>query len=223
MMIVYTRVTDGGVSIIVPSLRCLAAMCNGGGATCDGDPWETPERGFLAKQIERRVRIDGQDPDAARRFVLARAFGGCTTAEALELMRLTERYIIIQRAAEVWDEWLGPADRWFRNAWQRSQNGGPIWIDLEQARGMQAAHIRVAYHDHKKRAENDDLDSRLMGRLTNGPGIEELEAAMWGARIAAARSPEELRAVWPEWLPLCRPKAAMTPASISSFMKGTHH
>ena len=67
-------------------------------------------------------------------FVMAMQFGGCTDAEAYEIMR--DRFCAhLGSGIELWDTTDVPKDRWFREAWVRSHNGGPIDISLTKARG----------------------------------------------------------------------------------------
>lgn len=177
--IVYTR-HDGGVSICVPTLNCIRWMGCGG-------YWGNPRRGFLDTQVERHV-ADGIDPDAAWRFVSAMQFGGCTTAEALEIIRNRD---CAHRgtAIELWDVEDIPADRWFRNAWVRSHNGGPISIDLKSAKQIQFARIRHAINAENKR-RSEDLE-RFDRRLE--PDYHKIRNQIMGARDEM-----EVRSVWPK-------------------------
>lgn len=177
--IVYTR-HDGGVSICVPALNCIRWMGCGG-------YWGNPRRGFLDTQVERQVG-DGIDPDAAWRFVRAMQFGGSTTAEALEIIR--DRDCAHRGTAiELWDADDVPVDRWFRNAWVRSHNGGPISIDLKSAKKIQFARMRHAIDaENKRRSEDLERFDRALD-----PDFHKLRN-----QIMSARDEMEVRSVWPK-------------------------
>jgi hypothetical protein len=76
--IVFTR-HDGEVAVCAPSLTAMAYMTGGGGR------WDGFPRGFLDRQIAKQSEECGERH--AHRFVMAMQFGGCTDAEAYELMR----------------------------------------------------------------------------------------------------------------------------------------
>lgn len=125
--IVYTR-PDNKVSICAPSLTALAYMTGGGGrwdSTIKCDRW------FLARQVAKQAEECGEW--AASKFVHAMQFGGCTTNEAYRIMR--DRFCAhLGTGCELWDvEYLLRLDRKYRNAWRRSHNGGPIYIDEFEA------------------------------------------------------------------------------------------
>lgn len=94
-------------------------------------------------------------------------------------------------AFEVWNACDVPANRWFRDAWVRSHNGGPINIDIRKARRIQFAKIKAAAAGEEKRRQAD-LD--LFDRPVDLP---------WGTlrdRIHAAEEISDLRRIWPEGL-----------------------
>src|SRR4030095_606004 len=166
MHIVYTR-PDGGVNICHPAEECVLAMSRGG-------YWSEHPRGFLDIQIERQIEA-GHHPDAARRFARALHYGGCTTAEALEIIRDRD-CSHLGTGHELWDNL--PQDRWFRNAWRHSHNGGPISISMKAAR-------RIHYRKLTETAE------RVKASLNLGA---------WKDRIRKAETPEKLRLIWPKGL-----------------------
>lgn len=179
--IVYTR-HDGGVTICCPSANAIAWMANGG-------RWAHMPHGFAETQIERQIAA-GHGADAVRRFVRAMTDGGCTTAEALAIIRDRD-CAHLGTAIELWDVDDVPRDRWFRNAWTRSHNGGPISIHLERARLIQWQRARYAVErENKRRADDMEL-------------FAEPLAVDWQAikaRIMAARDEIDLRRVWPDGL-----------------------
>lgn len=173
--IVYTR-HDGGVSIVCPSANCMRWMSTGG-------RWGHVTRGWLDAQIERQIAA-GHNPNAARRFTRALLLGGCTQAEALAIIRDRD-CVHLGSAHELWDANDVPRDRWFRDAWRRSHNGGPILIDMPKARRIQWRRIKTAVEMHNR--------PRLaLGRKPHVPLWGEL-----GNAIRHARDEEELRRVWP--------------------------
>lgn len=167
MRIVYTRV-DGGVSVCIPDPNCLRIMTGGG----KGEP----VRGWCETQIERRI-AEGRNPDGAARFVRAVAFGGLTTAEALAAIRDCDA-LHLGSGHELWTPDELP-DRWFRDAWRRSGNGGPIRIDLDAARPIQWRQLR----QRAREATQDDYipDQTDWGRVR--------------AEIHRARDVDDLRRV----------------------------
>jgi hypothetical protein len=175
--IVYTRKSDGGVSVCAPSLTALAFMTAGGGR------WDGFPPGFIDRQIAAQAQDDVGE-DAARRFIVAMQFGGCSTPEAYAIMR--DRFCAhLGIACELWDTSGVPLDRWFRNAWRRSHNGGPILIDMGKARRIQLDKITGAVRIHNRaRVE--------LGRKPSVPLWGEL-----GSAIRHARDEQELRRVWP--------------------------
>mgnify|MGYP001571673366 FL=1 len=78
-------------------------------------------------------------------------------------------------------------DRWFRNAWTRSANGGPVGVDLRLARPLQWQHARQAVAaENQKRAESFEAIRPVV------VDWEQIRSA-----IRHARDEEELRRVWP--------------------------
>ena len=139
--IVFTR-PDGGVSICCPSARMFRWMQCGG-------MWADRPRGFKETQIERQIEA-GIHPNAARRYADAVTFGGCSTPEAWTIIRDRDCGHL-GTAHELWDVEDIPTDRWFRDAWVRSHNGGPINVSLPRARGIQFRRIRSAVDIENKR------------------------------------------------------------------------
>jgi hypothetical protein len=166
-LIVYTR-PDGGVSVCAPSLTALRYMTNGGGRW---DDILLADREFLDRQIDAQA-ANGVGERAARRFVHAMQFGGCTEAEAYEIMR--DRYCAPHGSAFELVDGVSH-DRWFRNAWRRSHNGGPIGIDMVVARKIQLAKL-----------QNFSQQRHL-----------DLRWPRWRQLVRAADTPERLKQIWP--------------------------
>jgi hypothetical protein len=183
--LVYTRKRDGGVTINTPSPECIRWMSCGGF-------WRGMGRGFVEAQIERQIAA-GRDPDAARRFANAMAFGGCSTQEALAILR--DRDCAHKGTGiELWDLADVPTDRWFRDAWRRSHNGGPIDIDLEKARRVQARRIDAALKREQKRRSEF-----WTAHIEKVPALD-VDLGRVGDAILAARDVDALRRVWPREL-----------------------
>jgi hypothetical protein len=126
----------------------------------------------------------------AHRSAIAMQFGGCTDAEACELMR--DRLCAhLGSGIELWDMADVPTDRWFRDAWVRSHNGGPIGISLERARPVQFRRIKAAAaRENQRRA----VDLAWFDRPL------EIDLLGIAARIRKTDDEAELRRVWPEAL-----------------------
>jgi hypothetical protein len=162
-VIIYTD-PGGTVTICHLPKEVLAAMQNGG--FCD------QSQSFMDEQIERQIAA-GLPEFAVRRYVKAAAFGGLTEAEAFEVLRDRDC------ANGTAHERVKPSDlpdRWFRYAWQRSHNGGPIVIDMKKAKRIQMNHL-------KRFAEVKRLD---------------LQWARWRERVRRAETPLALKHVWPD-------------------------
>lgn len=177
--IIYTR-HDGGVSVCYPVLDLFRVMQCGG-------HWDDMPRGFVDTQIERQI-ADGIAPDHAARYARALAFGGCTEAEAWEIIRDRDcaRHGTLHELIDVADL----PDRWFRDAWRRSSNGGPPSVDLEKARPVHWRRICDAVAIENKRRDLDLF----------GPPPIRLNKATFARHIRAARDEDELRRIWPEGL-----------------------
>jgi hypothetical protein len=179
--ILYTK-HGGGVAVCRPNPWCLRAMANGG-------RWADQPRGFVDVQIERQIAA-GHHPDAASRFAKALAFGGLTEREALEVIK--DRDCGHLGTAH---ELIDPAElpsRWFRNAWVRSHNGGPVSVCAEKEKPIQWGRILAAYHaENKRRAE----------ALEELPEVK-IDFGSVRAAIKRASDEAELSRVWPE--PLAR-------------------
>lgn len=174
--IIYTRF-DGGVDICAPSQTALRFMTNGGGR------WPFFDRGFYARQIDT-LRKDGINERNARRFINAMQYGGCTDAEAYEIMR--DRFCVhLGTGCELWDTANVSRDRWFRNAWVRSHNGGPINIDLVKARSIQQSKIEEALRSINK------------PRIELGFDAVKLDWGTIADQIKVASDDLVLRRIWP--------------------------
>lgn len=134
--IIVTTTTDGGVAITHPAAEIIRAMCSGGF-------WVKPTRGFIETQVESKI-AGGMAPDAAMRLCRALAFGGCVDYEALAIIRDADA-ARFGTAHELWDIDDVPVDRAYRDAWRRSHNGGPIWLDERKVLAIEEARMWAAY------------------------------------------------------------------------------
>lgn len=178
--ILYTR-HDGGVSVCHPTRDVFNIMQHGG-------YWNDRPHGFVSAQIERQIS-SGIAPDHARRFAHAVAFGGCSEAEAWEIIRDRDcaRHGTQHELIDTGE--LPP--RWFRDAWSRSANGGPVNINLEKAKPIQWSRLVQAVSQENKRREFD---------LFGGPPIKLPKLTIQSA-IRNARDAEELERIWLPELP----------------------
>lgn len=173
--IVYTR-HDGGVSICCPSDWIISVMSCGG-------LWDHLPPGVMDRQIASMVNR-GVNEDAAHRYAKSVMFGGCTTAEALEIIRDRD-CAHLGTAIELWDADDVPTDRWFRDAWSRSHNGGPISVSLKKARPIQMRHIGDAVFEENMRRQRE-----LIAPF-------EYDRDLLRGKIMKARDETELRQIWP--------------------------
>ncbi|HVX35426.1 MAG TPA: hypothetical protein VHC71_04315 [Hyphomicrobium sp.] len=86
----------------------------------------------------------GVKPRAAYRYARMMVTGGCTRREAIEI--IAERDCgHLGTAIEIVDIDEIPKDRTHRDAWRRSQNGGPIYIDEKHAQRIDEARMWRQY------------------------------------------------------------------------------
>lgn len=177
---ILTTAPDGRVLVTCPAPQIFPWLHSGGFFG------SRPPRGLLAQQIEGGI-ADGRNADAQARLVHALAFGGCNTAEAYALIR--DRDCAHCGTGHALVDLEDLPDRWFRNAWRRSHNGGPISINLRAAKAVQFSHIKAAIEEENKRRERD---------LWNEPLAIALDPIK--DRIKSASDEAALRVIWPEEL-----------------------
>lgn len=175
--IVYNRNEDGGVSITNPSLSSLRILQNGGGFG------PTPPRGVLETQIERHVQ-SGSLEDAANSFVNAFAFGGVIEKEALKLI-VDKDCLHLGTQIEVINKEELPS-RFYRNAWYRSSNGGPININLDKAKNI---HWNTLYSFIRK-------ENIIREKSFEFKPLIEVPWNTLRSNIRHARDIEELQKIW---------------------------
>ena len=103
--------------------------------------------------------------------------------------------------AELPDDWQPPEDRTFRNAWTMGQEGA-VDINMEKAREVWRNRMRKA-----RAPLLAALDVEMSRAFKDASQQEEIEARRQALRdvtddpaLEAAKTPEELRLVWPEAL-----------------------
>lgn len=187
--IVFTR-HDGGVSVCTPTKEVLGQMLNGGF-------WADKPRWFVDEQVHRQVK-GGIREDHAARFAKAIYYGGVSEREAYEIIRDRDT-ARLGTLHELHDTEDLPADRWFREAWRRSRNGGPIGIALEPA--------RLAHWERLVMAAEDENRRRALALRPQAP----IALDAYRAPVECAPDTDELRRIWPEGL--IRPLNATPPSA----------
>lgn len=177
--VLFTRF-DRGVSTCRPDPHCMQAMMVGGW-------WDQYPVRTIREQIPRQLEA-GVKPWAARRFFEALGDGGVDLLEAFWIIANRDCAHLGEALVLCNDEEL--PDEWFRDAWRRSLNGGPVSIDLEAAKRVQFSRVRGALLQENKRRERD---------FAERPAIQ-LDMTHLRRRIRDAECPETLKQIWPEEL-----------------------
>lgn len=171
---VVTR-PDGGVDIIIPAVECVETLRDGGGigtwflwrrglrswlsggvlvrdlatyAIAGEIPisvaleWEAEK--FVRDALWRPDRSAAERRRLAERWVNALHTGGLSEIKAVRLI-VEKDMTAWGLAPEIVDVDDIPNDRRHRNAWRRSRNGGPIWIDDDKAREIDEHQMWRAY------------------------------------------------------------------------------
>lgn len=173
--ILYTR-HDGGVNICTPAPDILAWLSNGGywlGRDID-----------LEEQVRRSVDA-GHREYAVRRYIRALEKGGCTTAEAYALIR--DRDCGHLGTAFELVEYNALPDRWFRDAWRRGHNGGPIEVDMPAARSIHFGRITRSIDQERTRRRHE---------LSMWQNPVEVNLGALADRIEKAGCTAALKAIW---------------------------
>jgi hypothetical protein len=147
---VVCTLPDGRVAILVPApdfieecrVGIVAARAARGYAQAPVDV--TYEAGKLCADESWRpdVSPDLREALARARFAVLNG-GGLSEREAVELIAACDAPAF-STAREIVDVSEIPSDRTYREAWRRSPNGGPIWIDQDAARAIRDAAGRAA-------------------------------------------------------------------------------
>ncbi len=88
---------------------------------------------FTSDPNWRPDRPEADRQRLARAWCMAKTFGGLEESEAIDL--IVAKDATPWSSVEIMDQSELPARQW-RNAWRRSSNGGPIWIDDKAAEAI---------------------------------------------------------------------------------------
>lgn len=196
--IVYTLEKSKDVAIVYPAAECVESLQHGhaidqsvrGRQGLRGFLFQTANYTLLqyimatfnneipldvAKEWEKHKMLSeplwnplGNREKLAYRWVEALAHGGVSYEEAIRMVGEKDRPVggcameIVLRSDI-------PNDRWFRNAWKRSQNGGPIYIDLNRARLVQK-------HQYIAKLQSDLAKKSLWDRVTLDSKVVDFKA-----------------------------------------------
>lgn len=221
--IIYTRRADGGVRILYPAPECVQLLMSGGGLDCSVRgrvglyEFLRTDCGYSASALVTAYAEDHIDEDVAARWerhkfltdpmwqppgdreailtewINGLRYGGLSYDDAIRLIARKDHpsdgiaMEIVRREAI-------NSDRWFRNAWRRSANGGPIYIDMDRARVAQKERIAIA----------SMLDDRGIWDRVTAP-LPPIDWSKISREVEAAACLEDLRRVhfgqtvaWPE-------------------------
>lgn len=150
-----------------------------------GGYWSHFPHGFMDVQIERKIK-DGISPEHATRYAKALTFGGVSEAEAWGIIKDHDcaRHGFNHDLIDT-DEL---PDAYWWDAWRRSDNGGPVYVDMMKAQVIQWHNIVVAVEEENKKRSRD-----LYGKKPI-----RLSKLTWQRAIANARDADELRRVMPD-------------------------
>jgi hypothetical protein len=187
---IVSTMPDGGVAITSPSATIMRVMTMGGG-------FLPPSKRDV--EIANQVK-SGKSERVTIRFIDALISGGLTDAEAYEVIR--DRDVdSTYTAAELWEFDELPGDRWFRNAWRRSPNGGPIYIDMPTAKRIHGARLLTAKKGRMKRLTSAEELARLTGENERADSLllqlDRVRNLRLDVDLSRAETPEQLRAIWP--------------------------
>ena len=135
--------TGGTVAVTCPAESGISYLMRG--ASDPFHPWHGRGWWFWIVQFNRMI-ARGVKPGAAYRYARMMVTGGCSRRDAIEI--IAERDCgHLGSAVEIVDVADLPADRTYREAWRRSLNGGPVWIDEEHALRIDEARMWKAYNE----------------------------------------------------------------------------
>lgn len=207
-------ILDGtdAVKIAYPNPQRLRTLTLGGYGRLPGDAvtsdLDGKRRVVMAQSMTASRAVDnmvraGHDATFSQRWIKALLAGGENDNTALDLVR-QKTFPGRDGQSAIEPDQL-PPDRFFRDAWKRE--GDAITIDMVAARTVFADRVIAA-----KAEQADVLIKSVETSQVSGDPADELEAryeslvAMdlraLGARVMAAQSTDELKALWPAELPL---------------------
>lgn len=192
--IVYTR-PDCRVGVLVPAPEWLAGVTGVGGLI----EREQSVEQILLHMVPKAEGGLGLSAAQAIYYVNSCVNGGLAPKDAYALLVMRDVPTDCS-GVEIWHTEDVPADRWFRDAWRRAPEGGPIHIDLDAARAIQAKRIVAMRRATIARLEDD---SDMAALMTIGGNVVPFLLDAWrglpmdtiGKRLAAAASADELRRI----------------------------
>lgn len=155
--------------------------------------WSDMPRGFLDELIRRKSCPKLQNgrhisEDAASRFVKGMRWGGLSTQEVWEVIRLHDCTRGDDGLLHELIDTTELPDRYFRDAWTRSANGGPVRVDVEKAKHVHWDRmVNIVEFENARR-------SRLLFELPPVP----FDRNFYRNAIKNARDADELKRIWPE-------------------------
>lgn len=183
---------DRSVIVVHPSQDVMGFL------TCGGLP-----AGYLGRVIDEDWEVDkfvrgGTRESIARRWIRSLIAGGLTDAEAYEVM--ADKDVPQDCSGVDVIDTLPP--RWFRDAWRRSLNGGPIEVDMPAARMIHAKNlINQRKRIITKIEEQTELDKMTGQECRLLTCVERLRGIDLSNVICNAQTPEALQQVqWPQEL-----------------------
>lgn len=182
--IVFTRNSDGGVSVMTPSKQLFEILEKGG--WWDDSPIGVPK--FIEKQVQRAIK-NGVDEKIARKFAEGVAYGGVKGEDAWQL--IIDRFCKHLGSNFIKMSFSDLPDRWFRDAWRQNSNGA-ITIDLEKAKVIQKEKIVESYVIHQFKTTMNPFNKEKALDINSS----EIEIA-----LEKAATVDEVRSVWPKGLP----------------------
>jgi hypothetical protein len=211
MKLILEQKDDGGVLIGIPAPNMMTALTNGGFGRLPGDAVtsDLAENESLRIEVAASMPVDraidnmvrsGFDADFAAKWTRAQISGGETDATALGMVALKtfpSQFDVVATEQE-----NIPADRFFRDAWRRDPGGDKLYVDIDAARIIFSRRLIGAKGAAAKRL-TDELDVLLLTGRTDQALEAQHEALIGlnlralGAKVMAAASPEELKALWP--------------------------
>ena len=138
---IITTLPNGGVAVTCPAEGAI--LCLQHGTTGPWHPWFGRPWWFAHVQWARMVRR-GVKAKAAWRYCQTMMTGGASRREAIEIIAGRDCGHL-GTALEIVDVSELPDDRTYRDAWRRSQNGGPVWIDEKAQAAIEEERTWRAY------------------------------------------------------------------------------
>lgn len=146
-LVIVSTMPGGSVAITIPAPEFIDECARGMEASRAARGYIEPPID-VEREVAKLMRNPAWRPDLtqkerealARRRYEAMRFGGLSEMEAVELIRDCD-CPPWSTAREIVDVSEIPPDRTYRDAWRRSPNGGPIYIDQTVARQLRDARI----------------------------------------------------------------------------------